>query len=49
VRDDLWTSLELTGGVTVDVRPTGGRTRGGGRVLSKLNRFLNRPMAMTET
>jgi len=39
----------LIGGVIDGVRPTPGRTRGGGRRLSKLNRFLNRPIVVTET
>ena len=49
VRGDLWATLDLTGGAIDGVRPTGGWTRGGGQALSKLNHFMNRPIAVTVT
>jgi len=48
VRGDLWTSWELTRGAIDGVRTTGGRTRGGGRVLSELNRAIQSPWPVTE-
>ena len=48
MRGDLGTPCELTGGVVDGVRPTPGRTRGGGRFLTKLNhaiQFHQKPSA----
>jgi len=41
--------VEAGRGVIDGVRPTPGRTRGSERRLSKLKRFLNRPIPTTET
>jgi len=49
VRGDLWTTFELTGGAISGVRSPPSCTHGGGRRLSKLNRCLNLPIAVTET
>ena len=49
MRGDLETSWELTGGVVDGVRSTGGQTRGGGRLLSKLNRAIQSSWPLTES
>ena len=49
MRGVLWTTSGLIGGTVDGVQPTPSQTRGGGRRLSKLKRFLKRPIPMTET